>query len=138
MQPDHNSDEAASRNRDGVVGAEASGRLTWSSPVSASLEWNLSGDVLIVRLEGEVCTWSVRRIGPVLHAVIASLDPGAVNIDLSAVTFFDARGVSALVDVTESARGRRRSYQITGSSEASRRVLAACGFDLAGILDATS
>ena len=142
MQPDINAHMVPSGDGDGdghgVAGPEATGRVAWSSPVTAALEWDLSGGALTVRLGGEVCTWSVRRIEPVLRAAISSLEPEAINIDLSEVTFFDGRGVSVLIEVSESARQQRRACQIMGTSDASRRVLAACGLELAGALDTTS
>ena len=45
--------------------------------------------MLVVRLVGEVCTWSTRQIEPMLRTVITSHDPGAIGVDLSAVTFFN-------------------------------------------------
>lgn len=98
------------------------------------MRWDLSGGALTVQLGGEVCTWSARRVEPVLRAVLSSLGPDVIDIDLSAVTFFDARGVRVLVGVTEWARDQGRPCRVIGSSETCRRVLAACGFETADVL----
>ena len=109
--------------------------MQWSSPASTALEWDLSDDVMTVRLAGEVCTWSVSRLKPVLDAAVLSLDPSEISIDLSAVSFFDARGVSLLVDLTERTRCERRTCHIVDASGPARRVLTMCGFGLVGDVD---
>jgi anti-anti-sigma factor len=137
MQPVVNSFTEPSDDGDEPARSTAAGHSRWSLPVSASVEWVLTGELLTVALAGEVCSWSVRRIEPVVRAVIESLDPHAVTIDLSAVSFLDARGVSMYVGLAASADEHQRSFEIAGASEASRRVLALCGLDANGVLQAT-
>lgn len=138
MQPGDNPSDLPSADGDRPRRPpDATGLTRWTSPVPAGVEWNLTGGALEVRFSGEICTWSARRMEPVLRAVISSVDPAEIDIDLSAVTFFDARGVSLLVGVEEWASERHRSCEVVRSSEVSRRVLAMCGFDTAGVFDAT-
>jgi anti-anti-sigma factor len=120
---------------DRPAGPDSTGHLRWSSPVSAALEWDVSDDTLTVRLVGDVCTWSVSRMQPVLDALVLSVGPRGASIDLSAVRFFDARGVSMLVELAERARQAQRSFRIVDASEAARRVLTMCGFGLVRDLD---
>jgi anti-anti-sigma factor len=139
MQPDIDSHDIPSGDGDRpATRPRATGHSRWSSPVSAALEWELTGDVLVVRLAGEVCTWSARQIEPMLSAMTTSLDPGAIHIDLSTVTFFDARGVSLLVGVRGWAVEHHRPWKIVATSDMSGRVLALCGFDVADVLGTPS
>ena len=130
MQPDIYRHDLPSGDGDRPTGPQSTGHVRWSSPVSAALEWDLSGGVLTVRLAGDVCTWSIHQMTPVLDALISALGVRVIRIDLSAVTFLDARGVSMLTDVQARARQQRGSCGITSVSEVCRRVLTLCEFVL--------
>jgi anti-anti-sigma factor len=130
MQPAIHRHDVPSGDGDRPTGPQSTGHVRWSSPVSAALEWDVSGGVLTVRLAGDVCTWSVNRMKPVLDALIPALGVHVIGIDLSAVTFLDARGVSMLTDVKARAGQQQRSCSITSVSEVCRRVLTLCEFVL--------
>jgi anti-anti-sigma factor len=134
MQHDNSPRHAPSRDGDRPAGPGATGHAQWSSPVSAAIDWDLMHGVLNVRIAGELCTWSARRIEPEIQSALDTLDPREIHIDVSGLTFLDARGVSLLVLVRSWARERGRRSEIAGSSETTRRMLTLCGFDAPSVI----
>jgi anti-anti-sigma factor len=88
------------------------------------------GELLIVTVSGDVDL----AIAPALESALveaATDEPaGAVQVDLSAVTFLDSSGIAALVRGRHAAEEHGVGYRVTGASGAVREIL-----ELTGVWD---
>jgi anti-anti-sigma factor len=105
------------------------GRIELDAPVGAGLMWELDDGVLHVEFHGEICAWSVERLQPMLLSLLGDVQPWAIAMRLSKVTFFDASGVNLLVRARRLAADRGAKLSVESTSRFVRRVLALCELD---------
>lgn len=79
------------------------------------------GTIVILRMAGEIDLLTQPAVQTALHS---GLQAGALHllVDLSAVSFCGARGLSTLADATSTAAGRRIGYAVSGLSPHLSRV----------------
>ena len=82
--------------------------------------------VTVVRLGGELDLATEQKLARVLDEVLAST-PGVVRLDLSDVTFCDARGLAGLLAARQRLRSAQRGLVLTGVPGHVRRLLAITG-----------
>ncbi|WP_433790365.1 SigB/SigF/SigG family RNA polymerase sigma factor [Actinoplanes sp. CA-252034] len=90
------------------------------------------GDVLVVRVRGEVDRDTADRLRIGLRHAITGKGVPAVVVDLTAVPLVDAAGVSVLLDAVQAAATARVEFGVTGAQPYVARILAVSG--LAGVL----
>lgn len=111
-----------------AFGAER-GRLELDTPAGSGFEWEVAEGVLRTRFHGEICAWSVARVQPMLLSLLADLQPWAIVVDLSQVTFFDASAATLLIQARQTATGQGATLTLESPSRFVRRVLALCELD---------
>jgi anti-anti-sigma factor len=100
-----------------------------SVPVRANLCWRATdhpGD-LELRVSGELCVWTVSCLEPALWGLVSDRRPATVTVDLSGVTFIDARGVALLSRLVERLASWDGSLAITEPSRVVTRLLVLAG-----------
>jgi anti-anti-sigma factor len=109
------------------------GRTVWVSsrrepPATATITWGVDAhDTTIIDLTGELWTATVDRVGKLVDEV-ADVSPADVAIDMSAVTFIDARGLSLLVLTRNRLAERGLRCRIVNAAPVVRRL-----FDIVGL-----
>lgn len=109
-----------------VAGAH---RIEYADPVRIEMAWEQAGDVLTVTLAGELCTWSSEVLRAQLLELTVTRDWQRVEVDLSDVTFVDARGLRLLLLARDCAAELGTSFALVTPSPAVSRVLNLCGLD---------
>jgi anti-anti-sigma factor len=115
-------------------------RLVHVAPVPIELAWDLVDGELRVAIVGELCAYTTRLIGQTLDEIVSATSTRRGVIDLAGVTFFDARGISMLLNARRRARAAGVSLRIGASNDDVVRLLTSCGIDptLAGDGDPAS
>jgi len=91
-------------------------------PASATITWGVDGhDTTTIDLTGELCTMTVDRVRQLIEDV-ANASPADVAIDMSAVTFIDARGLSLLLVAQHRLADRGLRCRIVSPSRVVRRL----------------
>ncbi|GIE74427.1 hypothetical protein Aph02nite_03770 [Actinoplanes philippinensis] len=90
------------------------------------------GDVLVVRVRGEVDRDTADRLRIGLRHAINGKGVPAVLVDLAAVPLVDAAGVAVLLDAVQAAAGAGVEFGVAGAQPYVARILAVSG--LAGVL----
>jgi anti-anti-sigma factor len=78
---------------------------------------------------GELCVWTLSCIEPALCGLVSDRRPVTVTLDLSGVTFIDARGVSLLSRLALLVASWDGSLAVTQPSPVVMRLLALVGVD---------
>lgn len=108
------------------------GRTVWVSsrhepPATATITWGIDAhDTTIIDLTGELWTATVERVRELVDEV-ADVSPADVAIDMSAVTFIDARGLSLLVVTRNRLADRGLRCRIVNASPVVRRLFGIVG-----------
>jgi anti-anti-sigma factor len=105
------------------------GRLELDMPAGSGFGWEVADGVLRTQFHGEICAWSVARLQPVLLSLLADLQPWAIVVDMSAVTFFDASATNLLIQARQLAADQGATLSLESPSRFVRRVLALCELD---------
>ena len=109
-----------------------SSRTVWVSarsepPATATITLGVDAhDTTTIDLTGELCTMTVNRVRQLIEEV-ADASPAGVAIDMSAVTFIDARGLSLLLITQHRLAERGLGCRIVSPSEAVRRLFKLVG-----------
>lgn len=94
---------------------------TW--PAFSAVAWS-DGEHVRIEVAGEIDLATCPRLKwELLAAIEAATPPRKILIDLSAVTFIDARGVGVLVDGLDAARRRGVDYAVQNAQGIVLRVL---------------
>ena len=100
------------------------------APATATITLGVDAhDTTTIDLTGELCTMTVNRVRQLIEEV-ADASPASVAIDMSAVTFIDARGLSLLLITQHRLAERGLGCRMVSPSEAVRRL-----FTLVGLKD---
>jgi anti-sigma B factor antagonist len=88
----------------------------------------LSGDLAVLTLRGEVDTWTAPMLGAALHEVI---DSGCryVVLDLADLEFVDASGLGVMATAARRLRLRRGALTVRSPPAMVNRILALTGLD---------
>lgn len=103
------------------------GHVELDRPVAAGVHWELVGSTLDIVLAGDLCVCSVPELQPVVLDLLVRLQPADVVIDLSDVTFADARAANMLVHVDRLATLNGAVLRLAAPSTAVARLLGLCG-----------
>jgi anti-sigma B factor antagonist len=82
--------------------------------------------VVVVQLSGELDLAAENALDTVADRVLATA-PGNVRLDLTDVTFCDARGLAAILSVRARLAAHQRQLTVTGAPPAVRRLLSITG-----------
>jgi anti-sigma B factor antagonist len=104
-------------------------RIEYADPVHVEMAWEQAGDVLVVTFAGELCTWSSEVLRAPLLELISTRNCQRVDMDLSDVSFIDARGLRLLLVARTRAAELGKTLAVTVPSPAVTRVLNLCGLD---------
>jgi anti-anti-sigma factor len=88
-----------------------------------SFEAVTTEDVYVVTLRGELDVANAERVQRALEAA----DTPSVVVDLSALTFIDSSGLTALVHAHREITGRGSSFELRGASGSVQRVFEITG-----------
>jgi anti-anti-sigma factor len=105
--------------------------VSLSVPIRADLSWR-TGDQpghLELMITGELCVWTMSCIEPAVWGLVSDLRPVTVTLDLSGVTFIDARGVSLLSRLARHVAASDGGLIVTRPSHLVTRLLAMVGID---------
>lgn len=111
-----------------------SSRTVWMSarsepPAAATITWGVDADdTTTIDLTGELCTMTVNRVRQLVEEV-AEASPANVAIDMSAVTFIDARGLSLLLLMQQRLAERELRCRIVSPSDVVRRLFEIVGLE---------
>jgi len=109
-------------------------RTVWVSarsepPATATITWGVdAGDTTTIDLTGELCILTVSRVRQLIQEA-ADASPANVAIDMSAVTFIDARGLSLLLLTQNRLAERGLRCQFVSPSHAVRRLFNILGLE---------
>jgi anti-anti-sigma factor len=97
-------------------------------PPDFRVDQSSDGDVVTVRVVGDVDLATAPELDAALAAAVASGEP-CVHVDLGGVTFYGSEGVRSLVDLLARASRAGREVAIVEASPVVRRVLEVVGLD---------
>lgn len=89
------------------------------------MEVSDDGDVHLVRLLGEIDV----AVAPGLAARLTAIAGSTIEVDLSGVTFLDARGLSALLAARRRVTDAGHAFHLRGAQGIARRVFELCGLE---------
>ena len=96
------------------------------STLSLTLRSEADG-VVVISPQGEIDADSVHEIKDAFSGLLATGQPSAVEFDLTAVTFIDSVGISALVSCYHAAAASGVGMRVTNPTEYVHRVLYVSG-----------
>jgi anti-anti-sigma factor len=88
-----------------------------------SFEAVTTGDVHVVTLRGELDVANAERV----QRALEDADASSVVVDLSALTFIDSSGLTALVHAHNKLTGRGRGFKLVGATGSVQRVFEITG-----------
>ena len=103
--------------------------VSLSVPTRSELFWRAGehpGE-LQIRVGGELCVWTLSCLEPALWGLVCDLRPSTVTMDLSGVTFIDARGASLLARLAEHLASWDGCLVLTRPSHVVERLLSLVG-----------
>lgn len=109
-------------------------RTMWVSsrsepPASATITWGVDAhDTTTIDLTGELCTVTVDRVRQLVDEVV-NASPSNVAIDMSAVTFIDARALSLLLLAQDRLAERGLRCRIVSPSHVVKRLFEVTGLE---------
>lgn len=90
---------------------------------------NGSGATVTVKIGGEVDLESVADLKDALRRVLAEPSDRTIVVDLEALEFLGACGVTALLDAKRCAEAAGRNMQVMNAQGSPARALRLCGFE---------
>jgi anti-anti-sigma factor len=87
-----------------------------------SFRTNVTGDVAVIALEGELDIAGAELLEHEMERVIGDHDPGALVLDLSRLEFMDSTGLRLVVLASDDARRAQRSFALVRGRPEVHRV----------------
>jgi anti-anti-sigma factor len=109
-----------------------------SPSVETVLGWTVREDDLVLAVSGDICTASAQPLGARLRDLVVQFPVRLVTLDLTGVSFADARAVTLLVELDRTCRDAGSRLTVARPSAAVVRLLQLCGLgpDFVGVVSA--
>ena len=98
--------------------------------VETELRWSVRSDDLFLSVRGDLCTATVQPLGARMCELAVQFPVRLVVVDLTAVTFADARAVQLLVELDRACAAAGSMLTVGERSPAVERLMRLCGFDV--------